>query len=67
MRNHEAYTKNIYQHVPDRYFLNAAEINYILDNYDYDADKVGEGWKLGFMMAYHAAKRGKLDFQRGQK
>lgn len=64
MRNHEKYTADIYNKAPEGYRISTGEINYIMDTYVYGVDRVIEGWKLGFMMAYNAAKRGKLDFQK---
>lgn len=63
MRNHEKYVKDIYDHVPQGYCALCNEVLYVVDTYKGSTDRVIEGWKLGFMMAYNAAKRGKLDFQ----
>lgn len=63
MRNHEKYVKDVYDHVPQGYCVGCNEVLYVVDAYKGGVGRVIEGWKLGFMMAYNAAKRGKLDFQ----
>ena len=64
MKNHEKYTAKVYDCAPKGSRITAPEISYILDHYSDGAGRVIEGWKLGFMMAYNAAKRQRLDFQK---
>lgn len=64
MKNYEKYTSKVYDCAPDGFHISVPDINYILDHYSGGADRVVEGWKLGFMMAYNAAKRQRLDFQK---
>lgn len=63
MRNIEEYTKDTDAHIPEGYDLLVSEVEQI-HKISGDWNMIIFSWKMGFEMAYRAAKRGKLDFQK---